>query len=108
VCNTGQQITASQHSVLHSSAAGETIPKHLHVSGVSTLMLTESLVFHLFLFLPQVITPFRKLMLCAESRKEMEDWIVALKSVQKWETYEVSVPPPSPPSLPPNCTLLFI
>uniref|UniRef100_A0A8C2YZC9 Diacylglycerol kinase n=1 Tax=Cyclopterus lumpus TaxID=8103 RepID=A0A8C2YZC9_CYCLU len=37
-----------------------------------------------------VITPFRKLMLCAESRKEMEDWIVALKSVQKWETYEAS------------------
>uniref|UniRef100_A0A3Q3GFK5 Diacylglycerol kinase n=1 Tax=Labrus bergylta TaxID=56723 RepID=A0A3Q3GFK5_9LABR len=35
-----------------------------------------------------VITPFRKLMLCAESRKEMEDWIGALKSVQKWETYE--------------------
>uniref|UniRef100_A0A3Q3S300 Diacylglycerol kinase n=1 Tax=Mastacembelus armatus TaxID=205130 RepID=A0A3Q3S300_9TELE len=37
-----------------------------------------------------VITPFRKLMLCAESRKEMEDWIGALKSVQKWETYEAS------------------
>ncbi|XP_062300932.1 diacylglycerol kinase eta isoform X1 [Scomber scombrus] len=29
-------------------------------------------------------------MLCAESRKEMEDWISALKSVQKWETYEAS------------------
>ncbi|MBN3303422.1 DGKH kinase, partial [Amia calva] len=29
-----------------------------------------------------VITPFRKLILCAESRKEMEDWISALKSVQ--------------------------
>ncbi|KAI1898206.1 hypothetical protein AGOR_G00069960 [Albula goreensis] len=38
-----------------------------------------------------VITPFRKLMLCAESRKEMEDWISALKSVQKWETYEASL-----------------
>uniref|UniRef100_A0A4W5MK07 Diacylglycerol kinase n=1 Tax=Hucho hucho TaxID=62062 RepID=A0A4W5MK07_9TELE len=38
-----------------------------------------------------VITPFRKLMLCAESRKEMEDWIGALKSVQKWETYEASL-----------------
>uniref|UniRef100_A0A8C9Y5D2 diacylglycerol kinase (ATP) n=1 Tax=Sander lucioperca TaxID=283035 RepID=A0A8C9Y5D2_SANLU len=37
-----------------------------------------------------LITPFRKLMLCAESRKEMEDWIGALKSVQKWETYEAS------------------
>lgn len=36
-----------------------------------------------------MITPFRKLMLCAESRKEMEDWIGALRSVQKWETYEV-------------------
>ncbi|XP_037335741.2 diacylglycerol kinase delta isoform X3 [Pungitius pungitius] len=29
-------------------------------------------------------------MLCAESRKEMEDWIGALRSVQKWETYEAS------------------
>uniref|UniRef100_A0A8C9U0C8 Diacylglycerol kinase n=1 Tax=Scleropages formosus TaxID=113540 RepID=A0A8C9U0C8_SCLFO len=37
-----------------------------------------------------VITPFRKLMLCAESRKEMEDWISALRSVQKWENYEAS------------------
>ncbi|XP_066570937.1 diacylglycerol kinase eta isoform X2 [Amia ocellicauda] len=37
-----------------------------------------------------VITPFRKLILCAESRKEMEDWISALKSVQKWESYEAS------------------
>ncbi|KAJ3585432.1 hypothetical protein NHX12_014151 [Muraenolepis orangiensis] len=35
-----------------------------------------------------VITPFRKLLLGAESRKEMEDWITALRSVQKWETYE--------------------
>lgn len=48
-----------------------------------------SSIFPLFLSLSQVITPFRKLMLCAESRKEMEDWISALKSVQKWETYEV-------------------
>ncbi|KAL4631692.1 diacylglycerol kinase delta-like isoform X8 [Arapaima gigas] len=37
-----------------------------------------------------VITPFRKLMLCAENRKELEDWISALRSVQKWETYEAS------------------
>ncbi|XP_071613954.1 diacylglycerol kinase delta-like isoform X3 [Heliangelus exortis] len=35
-----------------------------------------------------VITPFRKLILCAENRKEMEDWIGALKSVQKWEIHE--------------------
>ncbi|XP_067327696.1 diacylglycerol kinase kappa [Anolis sagrei] len=37
-----------------------------------------------------VITPFRKLILCAENRKEMEDWIGALKSVQKWEVNEAS------------------
>uniref|UniRef100_A0A8C6XUB9 Diacylglycerol kinase n=1 Tax=Naja naja TaxID=35670 RepID=A0A8C6XUB9_NAJNA len=37
-----------------------------------------------------VITPFRKLILCAENRKEMEDWIGALKSVQKWEINEVA------------------
>ncbi|KAG8144734.1 hypothetical protein E2320_013182 [Naja naja] len=36
-----------------------------------------------------VITPFRKLILCAENRKEMEDWIGALKSVQKWEINEI-------------------
>ena len=40
-------------------------------------------------WLLQVITPFRKLILCAENRKEMEDWISALKSVQKWEVHEV-------------------
>lgn len=40
-------------------------------------------------WLLQVITPFRKLILCAENRKEMEDWITALKSVQKWEIHEV-------------------
>ncbi|XP_072361119.1 diacylglycerol kinase eta isoform X4 [Scyliorhinus torazame] len=37
-----------------------------------------------------VITPFRKLILCAENRKEMEDWITALKSVQKLENYEAN------------------
>lgn len=37
-----------------------------------------------------VITPFRKLILCAENRKEMEDWISALKSVQKWEVSEAT------------------
>uniref|UniRef100_A0A8C8VQX3 Diacylglycerol kinase n=1 Tax=Pelusios castaneus TaxID=367368 RepID=A0A8C8VQX3_9SAUR len=37
-----------------------------------------------------VITPFRKLILCAENRKEMEDWIGALKSVQKWEINEAT------------------
>uniref|UniRef100_A0A674I7X2 PH domain-containing protein n=1 Tax=Terrapene triunguis TaxID=2587831 RepID=A0A674I7X2_9SAUR len=28
--------------------------------------------------------------LCAENRKEMEDWIGALKSVQKWEINEAT------------------
>ncbi|XP_029463328.1 diacylglycerol kinase eta-like isoform X2 [Rhinatrema bivittatum] len=37
-----------------------------------------------------VITPFRKLILCAESRKEMEDWISAVKSVQKWDINEAT------------------
>lgn len=37
----------------------------------------------------QVITPFRRLILCAENRKEMEDWISSLKSVQSREHYEV-------------------
>ncbi|XP_040847283.1 diacylglycerol kinase eta isoform X2 [Ochotona curzoniae] len=37
-----------------------------------------------------IITPFRRLMLCAENRKEMEDWISSLKSVQTRESYEVA------------------
>ncbi|XP_064126144.1 diacylglycerol kinase eta isoform X1 [Loxodonta africana] len=37
-----------------------------------------------------IITPFRRLMLCADNRKEMEDWISCLKSVQTRETYEVA------------------
>lgn len=37
----------------------------------------------------QVITPCRKLILCADNRKEMEDWIAALKTVQNREHFEV-------------------
>lgn len=37
-----------------------------------------------------IITPFRRLMLCAENRKEMEVWISSLKSVQSREPYEVA------------------
>ncbi|PSN40119.1 hypothetical protein C0J52_19377 [Blattella germanica] len=36
----------------------------------------------------QVITPFRRLVLCAESRREMEDWIQALKAASNREYYE--------------------
>uniref|UniRef100_A0A4W3I4E3 Diacylglycerol kinase n=1 Tax=Callorhinchus milii TaxID=7868 RepID=A0A4W3I4E3_CALMI len=35
-----------------------------------------------------IITPFRKLILCAENRKEMEDWIAALKTVQNRDHFE--------------------
>ena len=41
-------------------------------------------------FIFQVITPFRNLVLCADSRKEMEDWIMALKSAANREYYDVS------------------
>ncbi|XP_025020959.1 diacylglycerol kinase eta [Python bivittatus] len=37
-----------------------------------------------------IITPFRRLILCAENRKEMEDWISSLKSVQSREHYEAA------------------
>uniref|UniRef100_H3AW26 Diacylglycerol kinase n=1 Tax=Latimeria chalumnae TaxID=7897 RepID=H3AW26_LATCH len=37
-----------------------------------------------------IITPFRRLILCAENRKEMEDWITSLKSVQTREHYETA------------------
>ncbi|KAL5005462.1 hypothetical protein ScPMuIL_018918 [Solemya velum] len=36
----------------------------------------------------QVITPFRNLVLCAESRREMEEWIMALKNAGNKEYYE--------------------
>nr|CAD7405485.1 unnamed protein product [Timema cristinae] len=42
--------------------------------------------------LRQVITPFRRLVLCAESRKEMEEWISALKAASARDYYEVSLP----------------
>ncbi|XP_075014106.1 diacylglycerol kinase delta isoform X2 [Calonectris borealis] len=35
-----------------------------------------------------IITPCRKLILCADNRKEMEDWIAALKTVQNREHFE--------------------
>lgn len=46
-----------------------------------------------------IITPFRRLILCAENRKEMEDWISSLKSVQSREHYEECItgtPAPMP------------
>ncbi|KAK7462634.1 hypothetical protein BaRGS_00038314, partial [Batillaria attramentaria] len=36
----------------------------------------------------QVITPSRNLVLCAESRREMEEWINALKMAANKEYYE--------------------
>ncbi|XP_046891058.1 diacylglycerol kinase delta-like isoform X2 [Hypomesus transpacificus] len=35
-----------------------------------------------------LITPCRRLILCAENRKEMEDWMAALKSVQNRDPFE--------------------
>ncbi|XP_063061525.1 diacylglycerol kinase delta-like isoform X2 [Engraulis encrasicolus] len=37
-----------------------------------------------------IITPCRRLILCAENRKEMEDWMAALKSVQNREHFETT------------------
>nr|XP_004610937.1 unnamed protein product [Sorex araneus] len=39
-----------------------------------------------------VITPCRRLILCADNRKEMEDWIAALKSGQSREHFEIFMP----------------
>ncbi|XP_062576598.1 diacylglycerol kinase delta-like [Saccostrea cucullata] len=36
----------------------------------------------------QVITPFRNLVLCADSRREMEEWITALKTATNREFYD--------------------
>jgi hypothetical protein len=38
----------------------------------------------------QVITPSRSLVLCADSRREMEEWIGVLKMAASKEYYEVS------------------
>uniref|UniRef100_A0A3P9AZR4 Diacylglycerol kinase n=2 Tax=Haplochromini TaxID=319058 RepID=A0A3P9AZR4_9CICH len=35
-----------------------------------------------------VITPCRRLILCADNRKEMEDWMTALRSIQNRQNYE--------------------
>ena len=48
----------------------------------------------------QIITPCRKLILCAENRKEMEDWIAAVRSVQNREHFEVR--PGRPVQFPPG------
>lgn len=79
---------------LSDASVAETSTKNINNSftvspALSTLAVSSTAVTQPFP--PQVITPFRKLMLCAESRKEMEDWIGALRSVQKWETYEASL-----------------
>ncbi|XP_046342840.1 diacylglycerol kinase delta-like isoform X3 [Haliotis rufescens] len=39
----------------------------------------------------QVITPFRNLILCSDSRREMEEWISALKMAANKEYYEMEV-----------------
>ena len=44
----------------------------------------------------QVITPCRRLILCADNRKEMEEWMAALRSVQNRQNYEVCVIPVRP------------
>jgi hypothetical protein len=53
------------------------------------VLITISVIFAGFCM--QVITPFRRLVLCAESRREMEDWISAMKAVSSREYYEVSL-----------------
>ncbi|XP_069390874.1 diacylglycerol kinase delta isoform X4 [Paralichthys olivaceus] len=40
------------------------------------------------LFSYTVITPCRRLILCADNRKEMEEWMAALRSVQNRQNYE--------------------
>lgn len=44
----------------------------------------------------QVITPCRRLILCADNRKEMEEWMTALRSIQNRQNYEVSLVPAIP------------
>ncbi|XP_022691467.1 diacylglycerol kinase delta-like isoform X2 [Varroa jacobsoni] len=44
-----------------------------------------------------VITPLRQLVLCADSRRHMEEWISALKGVSSSKEFIEDVPPPSAP-----------
>src|SRR6218665_2015961 len=39
----------------------------------------------------QVITPFRNLILCTESRREMEEWMSAIRAAAANEFYDVSI-----------------
>uniref|UniRef100_A0A8B9T967 Diacylglycerol kinase n=1 Tax=Anas platyrhynchos TaxID=8839 RepID=A0A8B9T967_ANAPL len=48
----------------------------------------SKLFFGMMLQSIRIITPCRKLILCADNRKEMEDWIAALKTVQNREHFE--------------------
>lgn len=71
---------------------------NVSVTASTCRLLVDTL--HVSCLFLQVITPCRKLILCADNRKEMEDWIAALKTVQSREHFEVrgawsqSLPPP--------------
>lgn len=39
----------------------------------------------------KVITPFRNLILCTESRREMEEWMSAIRAAAANEFYDVSI-----------------
>ena len=41
-------------------------------------------------FHPQIITPSRNMIVCADTRRDMEEWINALKMAASKEYYEVS------------------
>ncbi|CAE1169525.1 dgkA [Acanthosepion pharaonis] len=63
-----------------------TIFDEIDLTGFSVAECSTKNINHSF----QVITPFRNLILCAESRKEMEDWITAIKTASSNEYYDVS------------------
>ncbi|GAB1605280.1 diacylglycerol kinase delta-like isoform X1 [Argonauta hians] len=59
----------------------------IDLSDVSVAECSTKNINHSF----QVITPSRNLILCAESRKEMEDWITAIKTASSKEYYDANI-----------------
>lgn len=67
--------------------SGAAIPASVHVSLPAPLTWLSLLIGLVYV---QVITPSRNLVLCADSRRDMEEWISALKMAANKEYYEVS------------------
>ncbi|KAJ8781611.1 hypothetical protein J1605_010869 [Eschrichtius robustus] len=95
-------LTGARRALWPIASPGCPAPSPAHWLQPLAALLLQPLLFHVLPVFPaplgcdstinspgfQVITPCRKLILCADNRKEMEDWIAALKTVQSREHFE--------------------